>query len=429
MAENLSNKKKIFKGGSLMAEKLRAMTKFTNEHKVKVLLIFFAFCAILLALMTTLTIRNYGDTQEILAESISEKMVTMALATREAVDVEKFASYNSEADILNDSAYISERTKLQDLAQKLGAKYLYALKKIGDKYYFVYDTDPTVDEFFLEYEGIGEVHLEAFAGGNVATPYNADDEYGSFSTGAVPIYQNGKIIGVVGADTDDQLVEQNRNVQRANMITLLVVIILTLALMAIMLSSLLRRLKETSDKLYVQAHYDKLTSLPNRQYLFEHLEKLHAAKRQYAMFFIDLDNFKQVNDTAGHDAGDALLKNIGDFLASAHENTKAFRPTSGSLNVAARIGGDEFILVAPDITSEQSEQFAKELIEQLKNIPDKNIEKFKVGFSLGIANYPEDSESYHVLIKYADIAMYHAKNAGKNTYFVYNAEMKEKDEK
>lgn len=405
--------------------------RLSGKHRAGIFFVFLAFCVVLLSLITGMAIKNYNDSQNILKESISSRMISMAMTAREIIDPQNFLEYNSLSDMEKDSGYGETLEKLRTTANHIGAKYLYALKEIDGKYYFLYDTDLKEDTRFTEYNP-GEVYLKAFQGENSASPYNANDEFGSFSSGAVPVIVDNKVVGIVGADVDDQLVEQHRDAQFRNMAFLIALIFLTLLFMAVLLAILLKKIKDAQDKLYRQAHYDKLTDLPNRQYLLEHLGKATADKKKmpFSLFFIDLDNFKKVNDTAGHDAGDALLQNIGNFLSSAHVNTKVFRPSAGALNVAARIGGDEFILVAPGLTAEESESFAKELIEGLQTkVSDKNIKKFHVGLSIGIVMFPEHSENFHVLIKYADIAMYHAKRAGKNAFLSYNDEMKEKDEK
>ena len=415
-----------------MAKKIKMASQFTNKHKLQVLFIFIAFCFVLLVTISVMIVKNYSDTQSILTQSIEDRMISLAMAARENIDPAKFDSYNSEQDILDDPDYQNELDQLKLLANKLGVKYFYAVKQAGDKYYFIYDTDPEDFEYFDEYDSIPETTKEAFLGNNTATAYNSDDDYGSFSTGTVPLYYNGRVIGVVAADIDDTLVEKNRNTQFANMALMIAVIAATLVIMSVLLYNLLRRIKKLSDSLYRQAHYDKLTDLPNRQYLFEQLAQISGSGnvKSYALFFIDLDNFKSVNDTAGHDAGDALLKHIAEYLREAQKDATVFRPASGSLNVAARIGGDEFIIIAPDVTADDAGKFAAGLIDGLQTkVNDRNIDKFGVGFSIGIAMYPENSENYHVLIKYADIAMYHAKKSGKNRFLLYRDDMKDKDEK
>lgn len=413
-------------------EKVKFIVRFTNKYKKSIFLVFLVFCVLLLTVISFMAVKNYKDSQAILEESVEARMISMALAAKEFIDPEKFLGYNSFEDIDNDPDYPAELAQLRKLANEIGAKYLYALKKVDDKIIFIYDTDTEVDDRYEEYVDPTFVHLKAFEGVQSAAASGANDSFGNFSTGVVPLYYENKLIGVVGADINDDFMEHNSAVQFKNMVWLISIIAVTLIIMAVLLFILLKNIKEMQDKLYRQAHYDKLTDLPNRQYLLEHLENITSdnKKTPFSLFFIDLDNFKKVNDTAGHDAGDALLKNIGNYLANAHVDTKVFRPAAGALNVAARIGGDEFILIAPNLSVAESKKYAEELIDGLHTkVQDRNIEKFNVGFSIGIAIYPMHSENFHVLIKYADIAMYHAKNAGKNAFLIYEDEMKGKEEK
>jgi GGDEF domain-containing protein len=203
---------------------------------------------------------------------------------------------------------------------------------------------------------------------------------------------------------------------------------------------LMRKLKIMQERLMRMAHYDLVTGLPNRQYLIDHLEARLAAddKSPFALFFTDLDNFKTVNDRAGHDAGDALLKRIGEYLGAALDDpgaspgaSRVFRPSAGRLNVTARIGGDEFVLLVPGIESrEAAAALAQAILDRFRRtLIDEHIGKYDVGLSIGAALFPAQSEDYHVILKYADIAMYHAKHAGKNDYRVYEDEMPQKREK
>lgn len=176
-----------------------------------------------------------------------------------------------------------------------------------------------------------------------------------------------------------------------------------------------------------QALFDNVTGLPNRQHLMEHLVELTAdpIKGAFGLVFIDLDNFKVVNDNAGHDAGDELLRSIAQYLDHALYDTMSFRPSAGKLNIAARVGGDEFIQVVNGLdTHEKAALVAEKLLDGFKSgHMSRYIEKYSVGLSIGVALYPHDTEDYHVLIKYADIAMYHAKHGGKNQYRIYTDEM------
>jgi diguanylate cyclase (GGDEF)-like protein len=166
-----------------------------------------------------------------------------------------------------------------------------------------------------------------------------------------------------------------------------------------------------SKKLHYSSMHDSLTGLPNRQNLYENLQLITANanrhKDKFALLFLDLDKFKHINDTLGHDVGDELLKVIAIRLKSIlREN-----------DIVARIGGDEFIIILSDIKSEQSileciskilELFKKEIVVKGKIL--------KSSTSIGCAIYPDDSKDVNTLMKYADMAMYSAKDSGKNGF-------------
>lgn len=384
--------------------------------------IFFVF---ILAVVGGMNIKNSANLRAILTDSVKSQLISTSLAAREMLDVEAFMEYEdvSVADI---PAYKETLAKFRALADSVGAKYIYALKKLDSEYVFVFDTDTEDQEIFIPYE-LSPVHEAAFAGRNAADIMNVSDEYGSFNTGAVPIMHRGRVVGIICTDIEDAYLETSYAMALRNSMLLIGGLVLTMAVMFYAVLKLLRRIEEMQDKLRQLALYDNITGLPNRQYLMEHLARLTAnsSKEAFGLIFIDLDNFKLVNDNAGHDAGDDLLRSIAKYLDSALDNAKSFRPSAGQLNIAARVGGDEFIQVVNGLdTAEKAAHSAEQLLAGFKTEKvSRFVEKYNVGLSIGIALYPHDTENYHVLIKYADIAMYNAKRGGKNQYRVYDDEM------
>jgi len=231
----------------------------------------------------------------------------------------------------------------------------------------------------------------------------------------------------ITTDIEDTYLESSYRTALFNSLMLVGILLLTMGAMLFAVYYLLKRIGEMQSKLTRLALYDNITGLPNRQHLMEHLISITSVPEHepFSLFFIDIDNFKQVNDGAGHDAGDELLRQIARFLDTTLDNAKAFRPSAGKLNIAARVGGDEFIQVVEGLDSaEKAGKAAKQLLEHFKaaNL-SRHIEKYNVGLSIGVARYPHDTKDYHVLIKYADVAMYHAKHSGKNQYRLYSDEM------
>ena len=176
-----------------------------------------------------------------------------------------------------------------------------------------------------------------------------------------------------------------------------------------------RMLAEVSLRNWRLANYDNLTSLPNRNLLFEHLRKgLQQARRQWrllAVLLVDLDGFKQVNDTFGHDAGDELLRQVAVRLQQCVRAT----------DTPARLGGDEFTVVLPDLENpDAAAAVAQKIVACLAEPVPLGSASATVTASIGIALYrpelPANLEMVMSLLRQADTAMYAAKRAGKNSW-------------
>lgn len=166
------------------------------------------------------------------------------------------------------------------------------------------------------------------------------------------------------------------------------------------------------------AYYDALTGLPNRRLLLERLDHaLVQAKRfsrSLAVMFLDLDNFKKINDSLGHEAGDLLLKEVATRLAAGIR----------SGDTVARQGGDEFIIVLSEIADPHDASLvAEKVLSQLAGVPVSLAgQDISISTSIGIAVYPiAGTDSMLELMKKADSAMYDAKHAGRNRYCFYGS--------
>jgi diguanylate cyclase (GGDEF)-like protein/PAS domain S-box-containing protein len=180
----------------------------------------------------------------------------------------------------------------------------------------------------------------------------------------------------------------------------------------------------TKQKLYYLAHYDALTELPNRILFTETLKheiaNAHRNKTKMALFFLDLDHFKIINDTLGHSAGDDLLKEVSRRLQGSIRET----------DMISRQGGDEFTCLLLNIEDPiNAAVIAKKmLVELLKPMHIQGNELF-ISSSIGISIYPDDSTKIETLMKYADTAMYHAKETGRNAYIFYKDDVQERSSK
>ena len=181
-----------------------------------------------------------------------------------------------------------------------------------------------------------------------------------------------------------------------------------------LLYDLTNDLRSANKELEKIATNDVVTDLPNRLYFQDVVyDMFHRAKineKIVAIMFLDLDGFKTINDTLGHEAGDFILKIVGSRLKSVVRAS----------DTVARVGGDEFAIAIGDISDvEHVRQIAKTLIKEVNEYCPYKDEKCHVGVSIGISFYPEHGESIEELMNRADEAMYNIKKMGKNNYSIY----------
>ncbi len=182
-------------------------------------------------------------------------------------------------------------------------------------------------------------------------------------------------------------------------------------------------LEKTRDQAYFLAHYDQTTKLPNRVLFLEKLNYATAyasrAGKKVSLCFIDLDGFKLINDTLGHDAGDEVLRCVGKRMKSLLRES----------DFVARIGGDEFVLILHDINNQNDlNTVTQKIIQSINKAIEYDGKVCNVGASIGVASYPNHADNAECLLKYADLAMYYAKHNGKNQSHIFTINLlKEKD--
>jgi GGDEF domain-containing protein len=186
--------------------------------------------------------------------------------------------------------------------------------------------------------------------------------------------------------------------------------------------------ERAEERIHYLAHYDAVTNLPNRFLFKEHLSRaLVAAERNdemLAILFLDLDHFKQVNDTYGHRVGDLLLREFADRLGATlrRSDVVARQGEEGEARSIARFGGDEFILLLCDVERAHDAAIAAERILDVLSKPFAlEGQEISVGTSIGISLYPLDGVAFDTLVKNADSAMYRAKSRGRNNYQFHSA--------
>lgn len=177
-------------------------------------------------------------------------------------------------------------------------------------------------------------------------------------------------------------------------------------------------ISELNQELSYTSYHDTLTGLPNRHNLYSQMNLMIANANRYqskfAVLFLDLDHFKNVNDTLGHHVGDMLLKGVASKLKSiVREN-----------DIVSRIGGDEFIIVINDVRDSGSlEQVIIKILEEFRHEWVIQDHLLRLSTSIGVAIYPDDSKETNELMKYADIAMYKAKSEGRDQFSFFTSEM------
>lgn len=218
---------------------------------------------------------------------------------------------------------------------------------------------------------------------------------GMVSSWCIPVYTNNQVVGIINTATD----QPHDHGEKLKNILSTIGSIMGASLERINVQRLLRH----------QAHHDPLTGLANRAQFQELLTVLLAdnSTLPFALLFIDLDNFKNINDSLGHGIGDRLLCNVAQRITEAVSDPC----------LMARLGGDEFIVTLPNFKSMGTiAEVAKGIIEALQIPFDIDDHKLFIGASIGVSCHPEHGSIASDLVKYADIAMYHAKSLGRNNY-------------
>jgi len=198
---------------------------------------------------------------------------------------------------------------------------------------------------------------------------------------------------------------------------------------------LLSRVRLNIDSVEKLAMQDPVTGLPNRLSLRRYAEHVlrsrNASDKPGAMLFIDLDRFKTVNDTLGHALGDQVLNQVAERLQAVAEPSQGVEASATSKPLVARLSGDEFTILAPSLKRpEDASKLAHRVLRALSTPFEIGEHKIEIGASIGIAIFPDDGEDLTALMKNADLAMYHAKAAGRGQVQYFSERLKaENDER
>jgi diguanylate cyclase (GGDEF)-like protein len=221
----------------------------------------------------------------------------------------------------------------------------------------------------------------------------------------------------------DRLTVQARRIESFRTVMVITLAVLTLmslglVILGLRLQRIVIALKESEEQIRYRANYDSLTQLPNRANFAEHLNEAITRDRRNngltAVLFIDLDRFKTINDTLGHDYGDELIKQVAARIKQATRET----------DVVSRLGGDEFTVMLTNVTDEiHASIIAKDILARVAQPFMLEGHEVYSSASIGITLSPIDGADVNTLLKNADMAMYEAKDQGRNTFRFFTSEM------
>ena len=172
------------------------------------------------------------------------------------------------------------------------------------------------------------------------------------------------------------------------------------------------------DKLREKSLKDPMTGLYNRRFLDNYVDNGLYEGKNFSVMMVDVDFFKDVNDTYGHDVGDDVIRGLAEVLKNSIKGS----------DLAVRFGGEEFLLIVYDTSMESAQKIANEIRENFsKKVFKSSISNFSKTLSVGIASYPDDSKTAWQTIKYADVALYNAKETGRNKVVYFEEKMYQED--
>ena len=243
----------------------------------------------------------------------------------------------------------------------------------------------------------------------------------------VPIINGGELRGAFEIYYD--ITAKKEQLDRLLVRSSITIVALAFGLVAVIIVTLTKESRNIAEReraqemIHYLAHYDALTGLPNRSLFKEHFNRalVSAARNDemLAVLFVDLDDFKRVNDTVGHTVGDTVLAEAAArFGGTLRKSDVLARQGTGDGNTSiARFGGDEFIVLLSDVRGEEDAAMAAQrLLQALSDPFTVGDREFDIGASIGIALYPRDGDDFETLTMHADAAMYRAKSEGTGNY-------------
>ncbi len=364
----------------------------------------------------------YHEIRKLVYEKVDHQLLTAAKATILLLPTD----FHMRAKNLKSISTVEDEQNigtLSKLAKINNVEYVYTLIQQNDKIYFTSSsatdeerkTGNLLTHYFDEYDDADIQVIKAFS--QEKTLYSeSTDSWGSHRAVIIPYRTDDGELFVAGADIEINIFHEMLNEATAKNIFLGLILLLS------GLPMLIWNFKKSKVELMSLVEHDPLTKLFNRRGLSVRLPKAIASTKRRgnygAILFIDLDHFKDVNDSKGHSVGDLVLMEVAERLNS---NTRME-------DTLARFGGDEFVILIEDIGDEEEEginsvtKIAHNILSSLSMPYQIHEHKFKITGSMGISLFSEDSNADDML-RYADTAMYTAKESGRNTMKFFDADI------
>ncbi len=362
---------------------------------------------IILVVSSPLLLFYYRTKHIIIIEAGEEaKNIATSIATFLEQDIERYKALNNLAEKEKnfDHLYYQEMLSVfQELKSKTGADFIFTEKFVSeDTIAYILDSEPANSEAFSPIgtlDGVSKPEVSAFLNGTpTATKLIHDPVWGTYITGFAPIKdtQNNDVIGLVGVDfSGDYIIATLQELNTA----------------LILLFSIIASALSISVVLFINRHMERLnqdflTGLHNRRAFEETFKRMiklfHSKKIKFTLLLIDIDKFKQINDTYGHGTGDLVLKRVANLIClNVTEKDFVFR-----------YGGDEFVVILPDISKDQASFITKRLHDEFchsgYSVNENQI--IQISVSVGVAEYSSEF-SLEQLLQEADKEMYRNKRA------------------
>ena len=398
-----------------------------KTHFVLALLLIAVLAILVVSSASVYALLNRRHMRNVLTTNARIGISATCHASLEMLDPELIDDIDSDTDLSELFSYQRMMNNLNDLCINVEAQRIYLVKPIDGTFYCLWDTssDNRHDLLPMTLDALQSTGFDGVIAFELAEPGTTTVH---INRGVAPLYYHGEVIAIVGVEFSNGYVNEAYSTTTWFMWLMISGLVVTMSALFVITLLLFRQDYRYQQQLFDLANRDSVTNLPNRRYLFNYLkdylgepESPHA-DRSMAAFFIDLDHFKSVNDSSGHEAGDVLLRQVADFLSDTIIKSVGAR---GHAVLTARLGGDEFVQLITDADVLFATEYANSLEQQFTECLQMTdyIQGFQGNISIGVAVFPQHTTHYNDLVKYADIAMYHSKNDSPNKVTVYDPSM------